>query len=59
MLNELERRCHQVYSCHAPSAVREGGANEVSVSVWHTRRLRAWGKAAGKSKKTLMPDDTK
>ena len=31
------------------SAVREGDANEVSVSVWHTRRLRTWGKVAGQS----------
>ena len=31
------------------SAVSEGDVNEVSVSVWHTRRLPTWGKVAGQS----------
>ena len=49
VFTESERGCHEVYLCHAPSAVREGGANKVSVSIWHTHRLRAWGKVADQS----------
>ena len=47
MFNELERGSHQVYLCHAPSAVLEGGANKIPVSIWHTCRLCARGKVAG------------
>ena len=32
MLNELECGCHKLNLCHASSAVRKGGANEVPVS---------------------------
>ena len=49
MFYESERGCHQVYLCHAPSAVRKGGTSKVAVSVWHTRRLRARSKVADQS----------
>ena len=46
MFDEPERGSHQIYLCHAPSAVLEGGAHKAPVPVWHMCRLCAWGKMA-------------
>ena len=46
MFDEPERGSHQVYLCHAPRAVLEGGSHKPPVPVWHTCRLCARGKVA-------------